>query len=397
MSNDADLSFNPYEAIAKNTVKASDTSSSKIGYVNSVGGDPNSGPTFEITNIDDLLSIAGIGPLDSAVTANFWGVRRGGQNLPQPLPLENTGITFFTKPRLRLTDDNILGNILSILANDDSKSMSRAIRAFLDPYTGGTQPHTATAAKGMNIKAYKSDLVDPLNPFITILGNSVISITGFPDSDMNTYTSPAGLFHESWSMADDIITLYGRYDLNAVFRGTYGDPIGTMTYLWLFYMSAVYLGEINPYIDSILDNEIDYQTRIYRFVLDVTRTRVLRMFCCGAAFPTAANTGANFNYNEGKNRIDEGDEYSINFTCSGAVYYDARILKWFNKSVTNYNPNMLDENRESVYMKIPYENYHDMDNIGYPRINPENMDMEWWIEPAVYNELISRGYNHVKR
>ena len=405
MSSDEDLSFNPYQAIAENTIsKAKDSSFSNNGYINTIqrndilggGGEANLGPAFEITNIDDLLSIAGIGPLDSAITANFWGVRRGGQNLPQPLPYENTGITFFTKPRLRLTDDNILGNILSLLSDTKTNGMARAIRAFLDPYTGGTQPHTATASKGMNIQVYKSDLVDPLNPFITILGNNVISMTGFPDSDLNTYTSPEGLFHESWSMADDIVTLYGRYDLNCTFRNMYGDPIGTMMYLWLFYMSSVYIGDINPYIDSIIDNEIDYQTRIYRFVLDPTRTRVLRMFCCGAAFPTAANTGANFNYNEGKSLVDESNEYSVNFTCSGAVYYDPRVLKWFNQTVCNFNPNMRNGIREKVYKRIPYENYHDMDNMGYPRIDPNTMDLEWWIQPAVYNELIQRGYNHVK-
>ena len=160
----------------------------------------------------------------------------------------------------------------------------------------------------------------------------------------------------------------------------------------MLFRSAVYVGDIYPYIDSITDNEIDYQTRIYRLVLDPTRTRVLRMFCSGASFPTAANTGANFNYTEGKPLVDESNEYSVNFTCSGAVYYDVRVLKWFNKTVTNFNVNMTDGRRESVYKKIPYEKLQSMDMMGYPRINPENMDLEWWIDPAVYNELIKRGY-----
>ena len=157
-------------------------------------------------------------------------------------------------------------------------------------------------------------------------------------------------------------------------------------------MSEVYQGNIVPYVDSILDNEIDYQTRIYRFTLDPTRTRVLKMFCCGAAFPTAANLGANFNFNADKHRVDDSDEYSVSFNCSGAVYYDPRIIKWFNKTVTNFNPGMLDENRESTYVKIPYQHMSRMDNMGYPRINPFNMDLEWWIEPKVYEELIQRGY-----
>lgn len=390
MSSDEDLSFNPFKALASYSLKEENTSTSPFGYRDGINNETRQ--SFSIENFDDILSISGLGPLDSAVTANFWGNRHGGQPLATPLPSENIGITFFTKPRLKLTDDNIFGSILSLLANENPRSMARAIRAFLDPYTGGSTTATATTLKGMGMQIYKSDLVDPLNPFITILGNNVVSMTGFPDSDLNTYTAPEGVFHETWSMADDVITLFGRYDLNCTFRNMYGDPIGTMIYLWLYYMSAVYVGDIYPYIDSIVDNEIDYQTRIYRFVLDSTRTRVVRMFCCGAAFPTAANTGANFNYNEGKPLIEESNEYSVNFTCSGAVYYDARVLKWFNKTVCNFNQNMVDGKREQVYRQIPFEKYSTMDNMGYPRINPATMDLEWWIEPTIYDELISRGY-----
>lgn len=390
MSSDLDLSFNPYTAIAEFALQEKSTNTSGFGYEGTVAETVTHGMVLK--DIDDILSASGLGPVDSAVTASFWGVRRSGHLLPAPLPYENTGITFFTKPRLKLTDSNILGNLLSLLANDNPRSMARAIRAFLDPYTGGSSTQTATTLKGMDINVYKSDLVDPLNPFITILGNNVISMTGFPDSDLNTYTAPEGVFHETWSMADDIVTLFGRYDLSCTFRNMYGDPIGTMMYLWLYYMSAVYVGDIYPYIDSIMDNEIDYQTRIYRFVLDPTRTRVLRMFCCGASFPTAANTGANFNVTEGKSMIQESNDYSVNFTCSGAVYYDPRIIKWFNKTVVNFNASMKDGVRETAYMKIPYDKLQSMDNMGYPRINPDNMDLEWWISPSVYNELIRRGY-----
>ena len=193
MSSDEDLSFNPYKAIAEFTLKEETTRTTNFGYEHAINKALDS--NLSLTNIDDLLSISGLGPVDSAVTANFWGIRRAGHALAAPLPYENTGMTFFTKPRLKLTDDNILGNILSVLASEDPRSMPRAIRAFLDPYTGGSDTRTVTNLKGMNIRQYKSDLVDPLNPFITILGNNCISMTGFPDSDLNTYTAPEGVFH----------------------------------------------------------------------------------------------------------------------------------------------------------------------------------------------------------
>lgn len=366
------LDFDPYKALAGITLDKA---------------------KFKAQSIDDLLSVSGLGPVDAAMTANFWGVRRNGQPLAIPYPQENTGITFFTKPRLNLSDANILANILSILSNENPRSLARAIRAFLDPYTGGTPTTpTSTAGKGGKFKVYKSDLVDPLNPFITILGNNVVSISGFPDADLNVYTSPEGVAHEQWSMVDDIVTLYGKYDLNVSFRNMYGDPIGVMMYMWLFYASSVYVGDINPYIDSIIDNEIDYQTRIYRFVLDATRTRIVRMFCTGASFPTSASVGANFNFNEGKPFNEDSNLYSVSFNSVGAVYYNPQIIRWFNQTVCNFNPNMRDGYRQTVYKKIPYEKLRTMDNMGYPWINPENMDLEWWVHPGIYNQLINKGY-----
>ena len=89
------LDFDPYKAIAGITLDQA---------------------KVKATSIDDLLSVAGLGPVDSAITANFWGVRRNGQPLAIPYPQENTGITFFTKPRLNLSDANILSNILSVLS-----------------------------------------------------------------------------------------------------------------------------------------------------------------------------------------------------------------------------------------------------------------------------------------
>ena len=53
---------------------------------------------------------------------------------------------------------------------------------------------------------------------------------------------------------------------------------------------------------------------------------------------------------------------------------------------------MVDGKRQATYVQIPFSKYVSMDNMGYPRINPENMDMEWWISPQIYQELLARGY-----
>ena len=95
MSSDEDLSFDPYKTLASNSLRQENTSNSFFGYSSAVS--PENRFNFAIDDFDELLSISGIGPLDSAVTANFWGTRRNGQPLASPLPHENVGITFFTK------------------------------------------------------------------------------------------------------------------------------------------------------------------------------------------------------------------------------------------------------------------------------------------------------------
>ena len=79
MSSDEDLSFNPYKAIAEFTLKEETTNATNFGYEHAINKALDS--NLSLTNIDDLLSISGLGPVDSAVTANFWGIRRAGHAL----------------------------------------------------------------------------------------------------------------------------------------------------------------------------------------------------------------------------------------------------------------------------------------------------------------------------
>ena len=61
------LDFDPYKALAGITLDKAQ---------------------FKAQSIDDLLSVSGLGPVDAAMTANFWGVRRNGQPLAIPYPQE---------------------------------------------------------------------------------------------------------------------------------------------------------------------------------------------------------------------------------------------------------------------------------------------------------------------
>lgn len=343
-------------------------------------------------NLDLLFTQGGTGPLSSPLTAAFWGANHRGMQIATPVNREQFGLTFFTRPRLNLTDKNLGARTLSLLTSNDSRSIKRAIRAYLDPYTGGTPRRHTVPEQAMGYKVYKSDLVDPLNPFISILGNTLTSLTGWPDIDVDTFTSQEGLYKEQWSMVDGVINYYGVYNLNANFRNLHGDPLGYMFYVWALYASLAYEGMVIPYIDSIIENEIDYQTRIYRLVLDATRTKVTKIACCGAAFPTASNVGAGFNFNGDKPFMTDLDNHSISFRCMGALYYDPMIIEAFNTTVVDFNVNMHDNLREQNYVRLSMEDMLRFNFTGYPRIDPISNELEWWIGRSDYQMIKNQGF-----
>lgn len=343
------------------------------------------------SDLDILFTEGGTGPLSSPMTAAFWGTNHRGMQIATPTNREQFGLTFFTRPRLNLSDSNLVTRSLSLLASTDKRSIKRAIRAILDPYTSGTNRASSIVEPDAYKKTYPSDLIDPLNPFISILGNTLTGLSGWPDIDVDTYTSQEGLYKEQWAMVDGVVNYYGSYNLNATFKNLHGDPLGYLFYVWAAYASLAYEGVITPYISSIIENEIDYQTRIYRVILDPTRTKVTKIACCGAAFPTASNVGAGFNFNGDKPFMTDLDSHSVSFKCMGALYYDPIAIEAFNMTVMDFNPNMRRGTRDRVYDQIAYADMLKFNFTGYPYIDINTSELTWWIDKRDYQAIKQQG------
>jgi hypothetical protein len=219
---------------------------------------------------------------------------------------------------------------------------------------------------------------------------------------VDTYTSRAGVQKEEFSMVDSTAKMYQAFDLSCNFRNIVGDPIGYMFHVWTQYASLVRTGTFDPHPEMILENEIDYNTRIYRLILDPSRTYVLRIGACGAAFPTTNSIGSTFNYATDKPFNRDTDQLSITFRAMGAMYYDPLLIRQFNRTVMMFNPAMFttagndrgssddpngDELRKSTMVKLnavekPMFNYQ-----GYPRINPYTSELEWWVPKSDYDVI----------
>ncbi len=339
-------------------------------------------------SVDYAFRQSGLGNLSDAIANTFYGFNAGLTGNPVPYNTENHGLTFITRPRLNLTSGNIsFDRRMALLDSDDPRSIPSAIRAYLDP--------VGDYKRRYNVPGKSSELVDPYNAFIPLLSNLLLSINGWPDLTVGTYTSKPGVYRETWSMVDDIPVHYGDYELTANFRNIRGDPITAMMFYWCMYMGFVYTGKMMPYPDAIVENEIDYVSRIYRVTLDQTMTYVQKIAATGYAFPTASPIGASMNYNSDTPFNSEtATQVSIPFKCQGFMWNDPLLVYSFNRTVCMFNPAMYSDRLKasnSLMVKLNPLERTIMRGLVYPRIDPRTMEMQWYAQRSDYDAVISKG------
>lgn len=326
-----------------------------------------------VRDINDRVRSSGFARPYNAIGEVYYGIdhRNAGSSFQKNT--DHQGLTLFTRPRLNLSYNNVRADrVLMPLLTQDPLSKYRAIGAMLDPRFEGT-----------------SDLVDPRQAFMPLLSNTLISLSGFPDVTLNTYTSTEGMRKEAYSMVDDVAEINNTYDITATFANIKGDPITDLFYLWARYQGNVYSGIMDPYPEMIIMNEIDYQTRIWRLILDSTKRYVKKIGCANAAFPLASPLGASFNYSNDKPYSDENDQISIPFRCIGAEYQDPILYAEFNRTVVDRNPAMRDGTRQDSYRKLKPNELNANNFQGYPRIEPTTKELEWWVPTVGVDPRVS--------
>jgi hypothetical protein len=279
------------------------------------------------------------------------------------------------------------------LLNKNLWSIHSWVRCTLDPrlMTGLTYEMFPNSTAN-RIPPIYCPLVDNRNAFIPILTNHLNSISGWPDLTVTPYSSRPGVFNEVHNMVDSTAKNYESFDLDCNFRNTRGDPILHLFYIWIWYEALVFEGILVPYYDFIVENEIDYNTRVYRLVLDQHKHYVTKIGACGVAFPTNSPIGTFFDFNAERPYFDQVKDISIRLRCSGAIYLDDILIKDFNDAVAIFNPNM--RNFEGM-SKIARNLVTYFNNRGYPYINPETYELEWWIDDDYYNARAQQIINMI--
>lgn len=333
-------------------------------------------------SLDDYFQSTPVGSIDKAIGNNLFGINHRQTPGAVPSNKDTYGLTFFVRPQLNMQADNIRNvRTMSPLLTNNILSIQNFVKCTLDP-----RLMHGYSFQDITVNGLQCPMVDNESAFIPILSNNVNTISGWPDVVAPTFTSKPGLYNETFSMVDGITRNYETFDIDASFRNTKGDPILYMFYIWLHYSSYVFEGKLVPYIDFITENEIDYNTRIYRLVLDKNKDKVTKIAATGAAFPISIPTGSFFDYNNEKPYNDQNKDITVRFRCMGVDYQDDILIKEFNETVMIFNRAMTDEMRPSYMYKVDKTLLSLFNNRGYPRINPETMELEWWVPNYLYEQ-----------
>ena len=332
-------------------------------------------------SLDDYFSTATHGSIQRALTNTLYGINHQQITPKIETPKDRVGLLFLTRPQLNLSEDNIRGvRKLYRLLSGNKLSVERYVRVMLDPHLQNNP-----------IESERIDcpIVDPKQAFIPFITNLATGTAGWPDIALSTYVSPSGNWKEQYAQIDGVSEIYEAWDTDITIKNMGTNLPLYLIYVWAMYSSMVFEGRMVPYDGYLSYNIIDYMTRLYRLVLDRTGKRVTMIAATGVSFPKAVPVGAYFDYNRERPYNEQVKEITLRFQSLGAEYLDDILVKEFNEVVAMFNPDMREENREANMVKIPDIHKKYFNHRGYPRINTNTMELEWWIGKTTYENKLN--------
>ena len=326
--------------------------------------------------LNNIKRSTGMASVSAANSSNLYGINHRAIPLATSRNVDHQGFTFFTRPDLRLSYDNLTQDRhMALMLNGELESIWRWVRATLSP-------------KKQTIQ-YPSPFVDTNNPFIPILTNNLQSISGWPEIMVDPWSSEVGAYNEQTSQADGFANDFSAGQITATFKNQVQDPINRLFHIWTRYSMLVHEGVMDPYIYNIVHNVIDYNTRIYRIVTDPSKQYIQHIAACGAAFPLNSGLAAKFDYSVERPYNDENDKVTIQFQIIGKMYDDPILFKEFNDLVVAYNPGMRNDLRKSRYKIVPQNLLKSFNCLGLPHINLDNGRLDWYVTNQEYKYIVT--------
>jgi len=278
--------------------------------------------------------------------------------------VDHVGYSFFTRPMLNLTKDNIRNDrkLYAYLSTDHS-DVSSYVRVMLDRLLAVANDDPVTCP-----------LADNLQAFIPILSRNLLSATGHPDVAVDSYTSPLGSRNQQYNILDGTDDIYRSVDLTLVFKNTVEDAVYRIWTVWIRYMVMVKQGIMSPYTGFIARRLVDSHSRLWRIILTPDKKRVKRIGATGPLYPDVNAVGKYYDITDDGAYNKAASTHSVKVKCMVMTYDDPILIHEFNRTVGFFNPSMRRINEglspESVgMMLIPPGMEGSVKSGAYPRIN----------------------------
>jgi len=322
------------------------------------------------------------------------GLTLYGMGLDHRIPLtgyntDRQGLIFFTRPQLNLSSENIRPvRELSVLLGGDTKSISTWVRNTLDPRQNVKELAPLIGGR-------TSALINNTYGFIPALSNLCLRMSGWPSRAVSLYTSSPGKLREVYMQVDGRSRLEGPVNLTLEFARIPGDPVSFLLDTWAVYPEYVYEGLMFPYADLVMSRELDYNIRIFRFIMDINGLKINRVGSTLPGIIMSSGDGSVFDFDRTKGTPGDSNTVSVPMTFPAVVQNDPAILLDFNQIAEMFKPKLKEERREKEMKKIAMRYRGYFKGYLYPYIDLMNNHLESWTEPKIFNvigkRLLDRG------
>ena len=349
-------------------------------------------------NVNDFISSTSTHAVDNrAGSKSLYGLNT---EITMPGIKTNTdsnGMLFFTRPNLNLSESNLLNDkkTLRFLSNN-ATDLNTYIRCMLAP----SLTDAAIGPSGL-----KSNLCNNKLAYIPIMSNNLLTFSGWPDEVVPTKSSEEGLRGEQYTQVDGVMEINNALDFDATFRNFHASPLYQMLFLWTRYSTNVFEGTMKPLDTTLVANEIDYQTRIYRLILDEHNKVVTDIAAVPACFPVNNPKGKKFDYDRFRPRSGEDNIVNFRFKSAGVIYDDEYLVVEFNITTCTFNSDLwpvvdgnFKEGNGHSYIRVPENLKQYLNFCAYPLINTNNMNLEWWVDKhSIDYKEATRIDRHMRR
>lgn len=325
------------------------------------------------------------GDPNSSIFNFFYGPNHFGSTDLVPINQDHFAYAFFTKANMNLSK-RYLAHVrkLQYLLDQDPNSVATAVKCCL------------STKHGWNVErdGVRSNAINDDYPFIPFLSSSLVSISGWPDEAMEFFESEEGWAKEVHGYADGKPDNYRSFDLTFTWDSKIGDPHKLYLSIMQQYMGRVGKGEIKASPTSISEFETDYFTNVYIIITDKSKRFIQKIARLGGGgLWQGVPSGQDFNVDRESNMQLEGRQVSAPMKCFGFYYNDPIIIESFNRLVFDFNVKMefvsYGAGDEAGMVQIQPHQKAIFNNRGYPYINPETSELEWWIEREIYNDILN--------